>query len=159
MIRLLRRDRQGLEGLPLKLLIVALLISISFPCVWETLAYYDNVVIFQETTREVEEINDAAVSAYMAGPENVRLVKIRIRESLTGESPVIELGGQIDSPEVMLIAIIWRDVPSMTFFLRDPAFSLITADGHRLTIGPGETDLRLTCVRTNTGRTIVAEIA
>ncbi|MBM4237281.1 MAG: hypothetical protein FJ151_02220, partial [Euryarchaeota archaeon] len=94
MSRMKRLDRRGLEGLPLKLMIVFLLLSISFPMVLESMQYHNRVVSEELLEIEAEKVRQAVYAAYLSGAGNVRSVKIEMAPSYGGTGPSIEIGGE-----------------------------------------------------------------
>jgi hypothetical protein len=134
-------DQRGIEGLPLKLLIVALLLSISFPSVWQTLIYYDSTVIIEEATSNALEIKGCAVSAFIGGEGNIRTLHVRMRPSMASGEPAIEIGGSPNSASARVISIVSGIGPICTIPLDDPAIEMCTWDGKTIRLEAGESDL------------------
>jgi len=157
-IQMLRIDRRGVEGMPLKLLIVALLVSLSFPCVWQALTYYDATVTVEEATRQASEIKAMAASAYLGGEGNIRTVHVHLRPSITGASPIIEVGGAPGSATCRTIRIISDHGVACTIPLDDPYLEIFTDTGEQVRLEQGETELVLRATRTADSLAIYAEV-
>jgi hypothetical protein len=144
---MLLTDRKAVEGMPLKLLIVALLISISFPYVWQALTYYDTTVMVEEAAVEANQIKAAATSAYLGGEGNVRNIHVRLRPSMTGLSPAIEIGGPPGSSLSRTIRVLTDHGPVCTVPLDDPAIEIRTLTEDQVRLEKGDTELVLRAIR------------
>ncbi len=141
-----RLDRTGLEGLPLKLLIVFLLLSISFPTVLESMQYHDRVVSEELLEREAEKIKHAVYAAYLSGAGNVRSVAIDIASSYTGTRPSIEIGGEPNTTEAMTIRCFVGDVLRRTIYVNEPMITMTSpSKGAEVIVPPGG-EVRISCV-------------
>lgn len=139
-------DINGLEGLPLKLLIVFLLISISTPVVFESLQSHERTVIITGLRTEAEEIRSAVISAYIAGPGNVRSVDVTLPISSRNEQGRIEVGGNIESIDSFSIRYWLGDKLIGTLFVNEPPIRMISEDGNATTVIGVGAHLRISCV-------------
>jgi hypothetical protein len=139
-------DIKGLEGLPLKLLIVFLLISISTPVVLEGLQSHERTVIATGLRAEAEEIRSAVLSAFIAGPGNVRSVDVTLPVSSRNGQGRIEVGGSVESIESFSIRYWLGDSLIGTLFLNEPPVRMTSEDGNAtIVVGVGA-HLRISCV-------------
>jgi len=141
--------------MPFKLLIVALLISISFPSVWQGLVYFDTTVMLEEASGQADQIRASATSAFLAGEGNVRTVHVRLRPSLTGISPVIEIGGPAGSALSRTIRVLSDHGPACTIPLDDPAIEVRSLTAEPVRLEKGDSELILRAVRC-TGSLIIS---
>lgn len=153
------RDRQGIEGLPLKLLIVALLISISFPPVWQTLVYYDSTLTTEEAVEQAAKIRGCAASAFIAGEGNVRRVNVDLHRPMAGKGSSLVLGGFPDSASSHVISVLNDGRQVGTIPLQDPELQIVTMNGQQLSIGIGATTLVLRATALGNSMVIIAGAA
>jgi type II secretory pathway pseudopilin PulG len=139
-------DINGLEGLPLKLLIVFLLISISTPVVLESLQNHERTVIITGLRTEAEKIRSAVISAYIAGPGNVRSVDVTLPISSRNEQGRIEVGGNIESIDSFSIRYWLGDNLIGTLFVNEPPVRMTSEDGNATTVIGIGAHLRISCV-------------
>jgi hypothetical protein len=139
-------DRNGIEGLPLRLMVVALLISLTLPIALSTLQGFQEQTQVRAGMRIVQEIGSAATSAYASGEGNVRIIKLDWPGGQQGATLKLRLAGPIGSLLSTRLDVIVSGEVSGQHFLSDPLVHLVSADQERLEIGPGCDELRLSCV-------------
>ncbi len=139
-------DRSGIEGLPLRLMIVTLLISLTLPVAIGTLHGFEEQAQVRTGMRLAEVISSAASSIYESGEGNVRLVKLDWPESRSGETLRLRLCGSMESILSSRLDVIVNGQVSGQRFLSDPLVHLISEDSSRLEIGPECRELRLSCL-------------
>ncbi|MCU0860914.1 MAG: hypothetical protein MUE65_01180 [Methanomassiliicoccales archaeon] len=135
-------DNQGLEGLPLKLLITSLVIALSIPAMNGAVCYLSYSKDLSIALGIAEDIRGAATSAFIGGPGNVRNVEIDLP---AGCPASIMVGAAPEDPFGQLIEVMWKGEVAATVELCDPCFRIVTSQGVRLEIG-GSTALRLACL-------------
>jgi hypothetical protein len=138
-------DRAGIEGLPLRLMIVALLISLTLPIALGTLQNFQEQAQVRAGMNIAEEIGSAASSIYVGGEGNVRLVELKWPEVQPGSSLRLRLAGPIGSVISSRLDIIVNGLVSGQFYLTDPLVQLVSHGSERLEIGPDCEGLRLSC--------------
>jgi hypothetical protein len=139
-------DRHGIEGLPLRLMVVALLISLTLPIALGTLQGFQEQTQVRAGLRIAREIGSAATSAYSSGVGNVRMVQLNWPEGQQGTDLKLRLAGPIGSLVSARVDVIVNGAVSGQQFLSDPLVHLVFENGDRLEIGPGCKLLRLSCV-------------
>jgi hypothetical protein len=137
-----RLDQRGIEGMPLKLLLTSLLISLTLPCVLGALQGYERSTLVVELKLVVQKIRSAAISAYLAGPGNVRTVSI----DLDGVGSCITLGGRPGSDNSTVIRYYLQGSEMGSAFLLEPEVSIVSERGDQLRIEGPRAELRLECV-------------
>ena len=143
-------DRRGLEGLPLKLLLVALLISLSLPVVSSAMDDFrtnmEEAALGAEVTRVASSISDV----YVAGEGNVRFIDVEVP---VGDA-AIEMGGEgIDALSVRAVV---ADRVVRTAYMDDPPIKVMTLNGGTMSIGESIT-IRLECLRCDGHLVVLAE--
>jgi len=142
-------DRRALEGLPLKLMIVALILSLSFPLFMSMLEDFDENLIEQKVKTEVERLHSAALSCYFSGPGNVRIMEAG---SLSlHESFFMEIGGDLNSTHSRSIRYLAGDGATITSYLDEVPVRLSTQDSDSLRIQGWPYTIRMECVSDSNG--------
>jgi hypothetical protein len=132
--------------MPLKLLLTSLLISLTLPTVLGTLQGYDRAMKVEELKGAVQKIRSAALSAYLAGPGNVRTVLIDFDSAGRGEQASITLGGRPGTTNSTVIRYFIQGSEMGSVFMLEPKVSIVPEDGDQLRIKGSHIDLRLECV-------------
>jgi hypothetical protein len=139
-------DRSGIEGLPLRLMVVTLLISLTLPIALGTLQGFQEQTLLREGMRLADLIGSAATSAYTSGEGNVRLVELDWPEAQPSPSIKLMLAGPEGSLLSSRLDVIVNGETSAQRFLSDPLVQLVSIDSRRMEIGPSCQGLRLSCI-------------
>ncbi len=140
------RDRNGIEGLPLRLMVVALLISLTLPVALGTLQGFQEQAQVRAGMRIARDIGSAATSAYMGGEGNVRIIKLDWPEGQQATALRLRLAGPVGSLLSTRLDVIVNGEVSAQHFLSDPLVHLVSEDQERLEVDPFCDELRLSCV-------------
>ena len=88
------RCRRGIEGIPLKLAVMALVIALSLPLLTEVSAGFTKDVLRERCRRLAEAVRDSAEEAVSAGEGNVRVLLL---SAIAGSEGLrLRLGGVPD---------------------------------------------------------------
>jgi hypothetical protein len=136
-------DRAGIEGLPLRLMVVALLISLTLPIALGTLQNFQEQAQVRAGMNIAEEIGSEASSIYIGGDGNVRLVELKWPEGQQGSSLKLRLAGPVGSVLSSRLDVIVNGKVSSQVYLTDPLVQLVSVGSERLEIGPDCEKLRL----------------
>lgn len=109
----MNNDRRAVEGLPLKLMIVATLISISFPFLFNALENFQQNIELQKIKEIADRIRSEAISCYIAGPGNIRNIEITSDTS----NLFLDIGGNFNSTECRSIRCFIDSTLACTIFL------------------------------------------
>lgn len=89
----IRHDRRGIEGFPLQLLIIFIVIAVVVPLSWS----YFHAYSVTRAEREIEEqflyLETAVRDVYSMGPGNSRLVRLDIGGGMTSNIESVKIGG------------------------------------------------------------------
>lgn len=151
-------DTRGLEGLPLKLLIVLLLVSLSSPLVFESLQYHERTVAIESLRTLSERIRSVVLSAFVSGPGNIRTIDVTIPSSIEGEQSWIEIGGSEDSVESLSIRCWIGEHKVIALYLEDPPVRMSSQSGDALTIRSPGSKLEVSCVQTERGLMVLVGV-
>lgn len=133
----MRNDKRGIEGLPLRLMLVALLISLTLPAVLSSLGQMTSEVDGNRLAAAAEEIAHIVEEMASDGPGNVRIVRLPVDLSVDGD---IMIGGSEGSVESLKLTWSSGGKEMGCRYLNDVA--VITSEGVPLTLTMGAT-LRL----------------
>jgi hypothetical protein len=135
------KDRRGLEGMPLKLLIVSLLISLSAPIVVSSMGTFQARTSESMAMSAAEVIRETITATYISGPGNHRVI-----DSPLGDAKcTIEIGGDLNQTESMVIKVM-HDGGVDRIYLSDPSIRVTTVSGHPFQLTSGTGRLSFTCV-------------
>ena len=143
-------DRRGLEGLPLKLLLVALLISLSLPVVASSMDGYRKNVEEAALGAEVSRLASSISEVHAAGEGNVRFITVGVPAG----DVAIEIGGE--GVDAMSIRGVVAGCVVRTMYLDDPPARVITGTGGAMTMGES-TNIRLECILNDNRLVVLAE--
>jgi type II secretory pathway pseudopilin PulG len=153
------RDRSGIEGLPLRLMVVALLISLTLPIALGTLQGFEEQAQVRAGMRLAEQIGAAATSAYTSGEGNVRVVKLDWPEVPQRLAMSLMLAGSAGSVQSSRVDVVLNGEISGQHYLSDPLVRLVSANSTRLEIVPGCQELRLSCFVEAENAYVLVEVA
>lgn len=144
------RDRRGVEGVPLKLMLVALILSLSTPVVISTMERYQGSIGDALLAAEGERLAAAVAEVYSAGEGNIR--KVALDLPVDGRDAHLEVGG--NGTSAMAIRCCSEGRLVRTIYLTEPPIRMLTSDGSLLSLGPGKVDVVLEAVLTD-GKLVV----
>ncbi len=151
---MLAGDRRALEGLPLKLLIMSLLISITAPAVLGSMEGYDRSVARSEVASQAARLAQLIEEVRSDGEGNRREITVTLPEAASKHDLSVELGGNEGNASALTVRCLENGNVFSSIVLDDPPARTVTLSGSPLRLEAGETTLMLECVR-NDGRIIV----
>lgn len=151
-------DRKGLEGLPLKLMIIFLILSLTMPILMESAEYYDVLVIKKNLIIEAEKIRRGAYSVYLSGPGNLRTIDVEIPEGTFGQVCRLEFGGSVNDSASLMIKCFINDNLCGTIILDNPRISIVSNSGQPIVLENDGVTLSLSCVEIDRSRFVQAEV-
>ncbi|MBI0584677.1 MAG: hypothetical protein ISF22_10695 [Methanomassiliicoccus sp.] len=140
-------DRRALEGLPLRLLIMALLVSLTLPVVLGSMESYERTTARTRLAAEAERVGGVIEEVMSAGEGNRRIVTVELPESLAKFSMRLEVGGAIGSAESLTVRCLEGGAVFRNIVLEDPPARTTTADGRGMVLEAGMYRLAVECVR------------
>jgi hypothetical protein len=97
------RCRRGIEGMPLKLAVIALAVSVSLPALVEASTSFNDEMRKNRCRSLAEAVRNKAEEAVAAGPGNVRV--LHLGELQLGEGMRIKAGGPRESADLIVVSI------------------------------------------------------
>jgi hypothetical protein len=147
------RDRSALEGMPLKLVIISMMIALAVPSVYAALGNFQDVTETNTLKNKAEEIASIVQDLVMRGPGNQRTVTV----SVPSDGSFLTIGGTTRS-EMMSIGYGVKGGEIIRYYLTDPNVLFITPETKGLVIeGPG-CEICFKCVEGSSGHMIQVEI-
>jgi hypothetical protein len=134
-------DDRGLEGMPLKLVIISIMISICAPFLSSALRSYEEEsgsILLQDA---MEKICDTVEEVYLSGPGNSRSLNIHIPQD---PSRYVIIGGP-NGTEGNSVAIIDQGLELERVYLNEPTIRLLTPGAYGLVL-EHDTIITITCV-------------
>lgn len=146
-------DDRGLEGMPLKLVIISIMISVCAPVLSTALRSYEEEsgsILLQDA---MEKIHGTVEEVYLSGPGNTRSLNVHIPED---PSRYVVIGGPTRS-ESYSIAIIEQGLELERVYLTEPAIRLLTPGAYGLVL-ERDTVITITCVEVSGERCVEVTI-
>lgn len=130
--------------MPLKLLIVSLLISLSAPVLLSSIGSFQDRTSEFQAMSVAEHIREMITATYLSGPGNHRVLD----SPLTDNECSIEIGGGLDQTESMVIKV-KHEGGVDRIYLSDPVVRVTTVDNLPFHLTSGVVTLSFTCVSDN----------
>lgn len=89
-------DEKGVEGIPLKLIIVLVIVAITVPIAWKGLEGYDRVQTENNLRTELEFLSTNIKQIYLNGIGNAQDVKVDFTDGMMTKIERIEIGDTIE---------------------------------------------------------------
>lgn len=155
---MLAGDHRALEGMPLKLLIMSLLVSMTAPAVMGSLEGYERSLARSEMVSEANRLARMAEEVLSAGEGNRRSITLELPTAMSRYGMAMEVGGSIDSTSMYSIRCLEEDLVFSTIVLDDPPVRTITKGGPPLTLDAGTISLMLECARIEGRLCVLVEV-
>lgn len=139
-------DRRALEGLPLKLLMVSLLTSITTPAVLGGLEDYELSVVRSEMEAEAIRLGHLIEEVRSAGEGNRRSISLSLPSACERHHLSMEIGGHVGNSSSLSIRCMCEDKVFFVVVLDDPPARTTSSDLGPLRLLAGTYDLTLECL-------------
>ncbi len=138
------RDRRGIEGLPLQLLIVAVVAGITAPAVYAGLDAYDRGQVDSRVRGELLRLTRAAQQYVLAGGGSETL-RLDLRGGFLTPVDGVVIGDRADGPRRSVVG--YRiDGDERLIVVEHPAVSMAGPDGAALTLAAGPVALHVEAI-------------
>lgn len=154
---MLSGDRRALEGLPLKLLIMSLLISLTAPAVMGSLEGYERSIARSEIVSEANRLARLSEEVLSAGEGNRRSITMELPVVSSRYGLAVEVGGGIDNTSAYSIRCLEEDSVFSVIVIDDPPVRTVTMSGSPLMLEAGTISLMLECARVDGRLCVVVE--
>ncbi len=136
----LSENQKGLEGLPLQMLIIAIVLSIGLPVVYSSLKYYDTQRVMQQMESKAIFIGEKARQLQIHGEGNSDVLSFRLKDGIFRNIKYLELANE--SIRSQLKWKISGDLGGKRLIENNVP---LVADDEPLRLGEGRHKLRLEC--------------
>lgn len=89
-------DREGVEGIPLKLIIVVVIMAITIPATWKGLEMYDRSQTENNLRTEIEFLTTHIKQVYLNGIGNAQDVDVDFRDGMMTSIDWIKIGDSVE---------------------------------------------------------------
>ncbi|MFP4002073.1 MAG: hypothetical protein ACLFSM_06200 [Thermoplasmata archaeon] len=138
--RKLTQDERALEGLPLQLLIIAIVISIGLPVVYGSIKTQDSRRMMQEMEEQAVFIGQKAKQLYLHGEGNSDIITLELEDGIFHEVGFLEVTNETFRDQIQ-----WSISGGKEgrHFIKEDV--LLFSDETPLRLGEGEHRLKLEC--------------
>jgi hypothetical protein len=132
--------------MPLKLLIMSLLISLTVPVVMGSVESYERATARSALMREAERVVSAVEEVMSSGEGNRRIVSVSLPDSVDRFHLGLEIGGPPEGTASRTVRCTMGAAPFVTLAPESPP-ARMTADGGALQLDAGDHRLAVECSR------------
>ena len=152
---MIRQDTRAIEGLPLRLLTVSLLLSLTVPLAMDSLQGLEREAERRLLEENANRLRVAGSEVFIAGPGNVRTIVLRWDQDRGGGYLVIS--HDPESARSRKIEVFQGALQVDELLVVDPDYPLIGREGD-LQIGQSARAVRLSCELVGQGPCVVVEV-
>ena len=132
-----RWDHRALEGLPLKLLMISLLLALTAPAVLRCMDSYESTTSRSLVVAEARHIVDAIEEVQTAGEGNRRTITVTLPPERVQSSLALEIGGPLGNASSMSVRCLCQGQMLSTLVLEDPPARVTAVGGSALRLEAG----------------------
>lgn len=154
----LRDDREGLESLPLRLMIVAVVATMSVVPAAEMLGSLQDREFMNRAIVQLDGIVSAAQVLAIEGPGGIRTIPLEFGSSGDLRFRGLVVGDGEEGPNMSSVQLLLSNGARAIRTADEPAVWLRGASGHGLAVSSPVCDLRLSAVLGDSGLYILAEV-
>lgn len=145
MRRSILHDGRALEGLPLKLVIVAVILGISVPLVWSYLSVLDRQQTENGLRSQLDFFVTRVKQVYGGGPGNSANLELDLSDGPFTDVHGVYIGGNctLRLLDCTRIRYTVGDGPEVVIMIRDPPVPMTARDGEELGLSDGEHTVRV----------------
>ncbi|MEW5936381.1 MAG: hypothetical protein AB1665_00990 [Candidatus Thermoplasmatota archaeon] len=138
-----RWNCEGLEGLPLKLMIVAVVLGISLPIVYTGFRAYDISRLEGAVATEAQRVLSMAEMLHRGGVGNAETITIKIPNGALARVEYLAIGGAFGTPEASSVRYL---VGGSTEQRLSASIQIVSVDNEAVYMGSGVHELHIECV-------------
>ncbi len=149
-------DEDALESLPLKLLVVSVVATMSIVPAAEALKSLENREFVSRCTSQIQSLIRTCQIMSVEGPGSARTVSLDLGSRGTLRMSGLEIGGAYGRPDMCSVVLELSSGAKIIATAEQPAVWICSEEGGGLVLRSCELDLRLSCVVAPGGVCIVA---
>lgn len=96
LMRSLKRDEKGLEGMPLQLLIISVVLAVAIPAIYSSVEYYDTRRTLKNLKSEIQFIGEKAEQVFIHGNGNSEVIEVDFDDGIFEKINIVRLCGDPD---------------------------------------------------------------
>ncbi len=146
----------GVEGLPLKLLIVSLIVSITLPIFYSSFEQYGHKVAIEKMEQLVNRIKSRAISVFLDGPGSVRELGLG-DELVKDQRANISVGGNLNQASSRGISLWWGGELAFRSYIEELPVRMSSLRGEPIEISTGDGLMLFSCVHDENGTWVCVE--
>ena len=146
MMRILRNNHASVEGLPLQLIITAVVLAITIPLMFGALRTYDKSKVENETRSEISEFISTVQLVYVSGPGNRAVVEFHAPNGAFTGIDYLKFGdapGGNNSSVIRYKISGMQEVPTV---LKSPNVPMMSVEDNEFTLMPGQYEIIVECL-------------
>lgn len=146
----------GVEGLPLKLLIISLMVSFILPIFFSSYEQYDRKMTIERVEQIMEEIKSGAISTFLDGPGSARKIDLDMGFMDNHRSSLV-IGGDLNDTGSRSMRLLWEGNLTAQLYIEELPIRMASPDGGGLTIYPEDRGVLLSCLQDENGTWVCVE--
>lgn len=135
----------GIEGVPLKLMIVAIILAITVPLIFSSLRAYDFSRVEQELIAELDEFVATVRMIYTSGPGNSALIMFDVPEGSFAKVECVRMGDALGGTMSSVVGHQLRGRQEVLRLIENPNVPLTSSDNDTLELLMGHHEIRAEC--------------
>jgi len=143
--KVLAANTHAVEGMPLQLIIVAVVLAITIPLMFGALRTYDKSKVEQELNSEIDNFIGMAKLAYTSGPGNSAIVEFRAAKGTFTSIDYVRFGAEPDNNFSSVIQYKLNNRPEVLIVVESPNVPMMSLDNSTFEIQPGEYKIMIEC--------------
>ncbi len=141
-----RDDLFGIEGFPLRMMIILVIIILSFPVVFNYYENYDVSSTQDKLSSEVNKVENAIKHVYIGGPGNSRILSLDISNGVFAKVDYIKIGDDVGGDHLTVISYKLKDHPIQRVLFEDPQIYVTGLEDGELMLSTGQYELNVKCM-------------
>ena len=138
-------DDNGIEGLPLTLIIVMIVLAITVPLVFGSLRAYDRSRIETSLISEIDDFISLVQLVYTSGPGNSVVVDFNVQTGSFVGIDSVTFGDAAGGDMASVIRYIVDDRPEQLIILKNPNVPMMSLDNESFQIPSGSYRIKADC--------------
>ncbi|MBI5000757.1 MAG: hypothetical protein HZB92_04425 [Euryarchaeota archaeon] len=152
-----RWDGRGLEGLPLQLLIVAVILGISLPIAYAGFDNYDKSRVDSAARTEASRAMSLAALLYAGGPGNSDTLTIDIPNGVLGHVEYFAIGGALGTLDASSVRYRMVGGAEQRMTSGNTFVQITTPTGTALYLSAGKHQVQMECISGSNGTHVQAK--
>ncbi len=141
-----QNSRASVEGLPLQLIITAVVLAITIPLMFGALQTYDKSKVENEIRSEIDEFISTVQLVYVSGPGNRAVIEFHVSNGAFTGIDYLKFGDEPGGNNYSVIRYRINGMQEVSTVLKSPNVPMISVEGNELTLMPGQYEIIVECL-------------